>query len=163
MSHGTAIPKAILEVIEHDGSRRTVPISQSPFLIGRGVEAGNHLQLTDSRISRSCAAVVCTDGTFHLEDRGSRHGLFVNGKKMEPGPLREGDTITFGVSDSCQLVFRAGPVPRGLLLPPQRAAVAVAPASRFEVRHQTQADGEAAGEIHRGVLKQIVPRAGQNP
>jgi len=28
-----------LEVIEPDGARRTVPVGQTPFLIGRGAEA----------------------------------------------------------------------------------------------------------------------------
>ena len=106
MSSVTAIPEATLEVIEPEGSRRIVTITRSPFLIGRGAEAGNDLQLADGRISRSCAAVVYRDAAFHLEDRGSRHGLFVNGKKTHPGPLSDGDTVTFGINDSYQLVFR---------------------------------------------------------
>jgi len=35
---------------------RIVQVSESPFLIGRGLDTGNHLQLPDSRISRQCAA-----------------------------------------------------------------------------------------------------------
>jgi serine phosphatase RsbU (regulator of sigma subunit) len=99
------IPEGTLEVIEPDRTRRSVPVAQSPFLIGRGAEAGNHLQLADMRISRNCAAVVYTDGEYHLEDRGHRHGIFVNGERIKAGPLRDSDTITFGLPDSYQLIF----------------------------------------------------------
>jgi len=109
MSDGTAIPEAILEVLDPDGSRHSVSISPSPFLIGRGAEAGNHLQLTDGRISRNCAALVCRDAEFYLEDRGSRHGLFVNNERMQPAPLKNGDVISFGLENSFQLVFRTEP------------------------------------------------------
>ncbi len=50
--------EAVLEVISPDGARKYVRVTQTPFLIGRGAETGNHLQLTDRRISRNCAAIV---------------------------------------------------------------------------------------------------------
>ena len=50
--------EAVLEVVSPDGARRYARITQTPFMIGRGVETGNHLQLSDRRISRNCAAVV---------------------------------------------------------------------------------------------------------
>ena len=50
--------ETVLEVVSPDGSRRYVRVTQTPFLIGRGAETGNHLQLSDRRISRSCAAIV---------------------------------------------------------------------------------------------------------
>src|SRR5712692_10630995 len=108
MSDTLILPAAALEVIAPDGTRRMVRITQSPFLIGRGVETGNHLQLSDRRISRQCAAVVYAGGEFRLEDRGQRRGLFVNGEKMAGQPLREGDTINFGLDDSYELIFRSG-------------------------------------------------------
>src|SRR5712692_4179541 len=108
MSDTLILPAAALEVIAPDGTRRMVRITQSPFLIGRGLETGNHLQLSDRRISRQCAAVVYAGGEFRLEDRGQRRGLFVNGEKMAGQPLREGDTINFGLDDSYELIFRSG-------------------------------------------------------
>src|SRR2546429_4755183 len=72
---------AVLEVVSPDGARRYVRVTQSPFLIGRGAETGNHLQLSDRRISRNCAALVIETNRFYLEDRGQRRGLFVNGEK----------------------------------------------------------------------------------
>ena len=53
---------AVLEVVSPDGARRYVRVTQTPFLIGRGAETGNHLQLSDRRISRNCAALVIEAG-----------------------------------------------------------------------------------------------------
>jgi len=50
--------EAFLEVIAPDGSRNVVRINESPFLIGRGGETGNHLNLNDRRISRVGIAIV---------------------------------------------------------------------------------------------------------
>jgi phosphoserine phosphatase RsbU/P len=99
---------AVLEVVSPDGSRRFVRVTQTPFLIGRGAETGNHLQLSDRRISRNCAAVVSEGGQLYIEDRGQRRGLFVNGEKVDSRALEDGDGITFGLEDSYELVFRSG-------------------------------------------------------
>ncbi len=108
MSDTLILPDAALEVIAPDGSRRMVRITQSPFLIGRGAETGNHLQLSDRRISRQCAALVYVDSEFHLEDRGQRRGLYINGEKFTGRSLQEGDTISFGLEDSYELIFHSG-------------------------------------------------------
>ncbi len=108
MPEAAAIPEATLEVIQPDCTRRTVHVNQSPFLIGRGAEAGNHLQLGDTRISRNCAALVYNGGAFYLEDRGQRQGVFVNGEKITSRPLQDADTITFGHSDCYQIIFHFG-------------------------------------------------------
>lgn len=99
---------AVLEVISPDGARRFVRITQTPFLLGRGSETGNHLQLSDRRISRNCAAVVLEGGRLYIEDRGQRRGLYVNGEKVETRPLSDGDSITFGLDDSYEILFRSG-------------------------------------------------------
>jgi phosphoserine phosphatase RsbU/P len=99
---------AVLEVVSPDGARRYVRVTQTPFLIGRGAETGNHLQLSDRRISRNCAALVIEAGRLYIEDRGQRRGLFVNGEKVESRLLNDGDSITFGLEDSYELLFRSG-------------------------------------------------------
>jgi phosphoserine phosphatase RsbU/P len=99
---------AVLEVVSPDGARRYVRVAQTPFLIGRGAETGNHLQLSDRRISRNCAALVIEAGHLYIEDRGQRRGLFVNGEKVESRALNDGDSITFGLEDSYEIVFRSG-------------------------------------------------------
>ncbi len=98
--------EAVLEVVSPDGARRFARITQTPFHIGRGAETGNHLQLSDRRISRSCAAIVNEANHFYLEDRGQRRGLFVNGEKVEGRELQNGDVITFGLEDSYEIIFR---------------------------------------------------------
>ena len=111
MPEAPAIGDAVLEVIFADNSRRTAYIAESPFLIGRG-ETGNHLRLPDLRVSRHSASVVWRHGAYTLEDAGQQGGLFVNGKKITSHVLRDGDVITFGPADSCEVIFRtASPEP----------------------------------------------------
>jgi serine phosphatase RsbU (regulator of sigma subunit) len=100
------VGEAVLEVVSPDGARRFARITQTPFHIGRGAETGNHLQLSDRRISRNCAAIVNEANHFYLEDRGQRRGLFVNGEKVESRELQNGDVITFGLEDSYEIIFR---------------------------------------------------------
>jgi len=107
MTESLAQAEAVLEVISPDGARKYVRVTQTPFLIGRGAETGNHLQLTDRRISRNCAAIVTEANRYYMEDRGQRRGIFVNGEKVESRPLTDGDVITFGLEDSYQVIFRA--------------------------------------------------------
>jgi phosphoserine phosphatase RsbU/P len=85
-----------------------VAIDQSPFLIGRGSENGNHLAIDDSRISRKCAAVVQVEGAYQLQDMGQLGSLFVNEEKAAEKLLCDGDTIRLGVDDGCKLIFRIG-------------------------------------------------------
>jgi sigma-B regulation protein RsbU (phosphoserine phosphatase) len=107
MTEALAQSEAVLEVISPDGARKYVRVTQTPFLIGRGAETGNHLQLTDRRISRNCGAIVIEANRYYLEDRGQRRGMFVNGEKVESRVLNDGDVITFGLEDSYQVVFRS--------------------------------------------------------
>jgi phosphoserine phosphatase RsbU/P len=107
MTEALAQAEAVLEVISPDGARKYVRVTQTPFLIGRGAETGNHLQLTDRRISRNCGAIVTEAGRYYLEDRGQRRGVFVNGEKVESRALSDGDVITFGLEDSYQVIFRS--------------------------------------------------------
>jgi serine phosphatase RsbU (regulator of sigma subunit) len=99
--------ETVLEVVSPDGARRFVRVGQSPFLIGRGAETGNHLQLSDRRISRNCAAIVLEANKYYIEDRGQRRGLFVNGDKVESRELQDGDNITFGIDDSYEIIYRS--------------------------------------------------------
>ncbi|MBZ5659993.1 MAG: SpoIIE family protein phosphatase [Acidobacteriia bacterium] len=104
----------ILEVILPDKSRRTVGIVDSPFLMGRGDESGNHLQLDDPRISRRCAAILTEGKRCLLEDLGHRRGIFVNGNKIDHYVLSDGDVITFGYDDSYEIIFRAAGAERAM-------------------------------------------------
>jgi len=94
---------ASLVVIDPSGHRTRVPVAPVPFLIGR--QPDNHLVLRDSRASRSHARIVAEDSGYVIEDTGSRHGTFVNGKRVRRQGLHSSDRIEFGVQDSYQLVF----------------------------------------------------------
>src|SRR6202171_4926030 len=106
MSDLAAIDKTGIEVISPDNTRRFIPLTESPFCIGRG-ETGNQLQLVDSRISRQCAAIISEGDCFYVEDRGHRCGVFVNGEKCDRRVLKDGDVITFGLENSYEIIFRS--------------------------------------------------------
>jgi serine phosphatase RsbU (regulator of sigma subunit) len=98
-----AAEPASLIVTDPGGHRTRVPIAPLPFLIGR--QPQSNLILRDSRVSRTHARVVFEHGGYVLEDTGSRHGIFVNGQRIERQPLANSDRIDFGAQDSYQLLF----------------------------------------------------------
>ncbi len=103
----TLVPGEVsLELVSPENTRRSVPIAETPFSIGRG-EVGNHLAIPDRRISRNCAAISLEAGQHIIEDRGNQLGVFVNGEKITKRALQEGDIVTFGIENSYQIVFRS--------------------------------------------------------
>jgi serine phosphatase RsbU (regulator of sigma subunit) len=94
---------ASLIVVDPNGHRTRVEIRPVPFKIGR--QADNDLILRDSRASRNHAQIVLENGQYIIEDTGSRHGVHVNGTRVERQFLRNSDRIEFGVPDSYQLIF----------------------------------------------------------
>lgn len=100
---GASMRPAILTVVNPAGNRNRVPVDTLPFMIGRN--AGNHLVLRDNRISRSHAQIVHDEEGYAIEDLKSRAGLFVNGRRVERSPLRNGDQVEFGHSESYKLTF----------------------------------------------------------
>lgn len=135
MSEALPISEAVLEVHSNDGGKRYVRVTQTPFLIGRGAETGNHLQLNDRRISRNCAAIVSEANQFYIEDRGQRRGLFVNGEKIESRELHAGDVITFGLEDSYEIVFRSS----------ETSGDESIPMFLTRIEHMTSADQSSGG------------------
>jgi DNA-binding NtrC family response regulator len=81
--------------------------------VGRGGEA--EIQLADSRVSRRHATVEPRQDGFLVRDGGSRHGTFVNGKRVSGegavaptgAVLRVGDVLLLAVEDVER--FRARP------------------------------------------------------
>jgi serine phosphatase RsbU (regulator of sigma subunit) len=107
MTEHTARHKTFLEVVIPGHPQQSIPVSHSPFLIGRRDGTGNHLELDEKRISRRCAAIVTARGGHRLEDRGNHAGIFVNGVKVAKKTLHDGDTIGFGCDDACTIRFRS--------------------------------------------------------
>ncbi len=117
------LPEAALEVISPDGTRQIMRVECTPFLIGRGADVGNHVQLSDRRISRQCAALIFDGRAFRLEDRGQKRGLFINGQKAP-------ETVTLRVG---RILFRTLPSRRCLetrrirVVPGDSVAVEISP------------------------------------
>ncbi len=114
----TADSSASLVVIDPNGRRTRVPLFPFPFRIGRAPD--NNLVLRDGRISRNHAQVSSEDGNCVLEDLGSRHGVWVNGERVEKSRVLHGsERIEFGVPDGYQLLFtRSGEEIQRLLAKP---------------------------------------------
>src|SRR5215831_20993593 len=98
-----AAAPASLVVADPGGHRTRVPVEPLPFQIGRQPES--HLILRDSRVSRVHARILVEKGQYIVEDCGSRHGTFVNGKRITRHTLANSDRIDFGTQDSYHLVF----------------------------------------------------------
>jgi serine phosphatase RsbU (regulator of sigma subunit) len=94
---------ASLVVVDPHGHRTRVPIEPMPFRIGRQPE--NELIIRDSRVSRTHARILVEDARYVLEDCGSRHGTYVNGKRVSRHLLQGSDKIEFGAQDSYHLIF----------------------------------------------------------
>jgi serine phosphatase RsbU (regulator of sigma subunit) len=94
---------ASLIVMDPTGHRARIELEPVPFRIGRHAE--NHLVIRDSRASRNHARIVAEHGHYVLEDGGSRHGTFVNGRRITRHVLESADRIEFGFPDSYQITF----------------------------------------------------------
>jgi len=92
-----------LVVINPSGNRSRVSIDTVPFVIGR--QAGNQLVLRDNRASRVHARIVEENGQYVIEDLNSRHGVYVNGERVQKRQLANSDRIDFGFQDSYKLIF----------------------------------------------------------
>lgn len=103
----SAVPaNAYIEVVFPERPVQVVPITELPFFIGRGAENGNHLSIDDMRISRRSAVISASASGLVIEDHGQRAGIFVNGEPARTHSLADGDRISLGADDGCQLVFR---------------------------------------------------------
>ena len=91
-----------LEVSDQHG-RRVVLVDKDPFTIGRRI--GSDLHLTNADVSRVHAEITAADGGFRLCDRGSRHGVFVNGEAVAEHRLAHGDRVRLGQREGAEFVF----------------------------------------------------------
>ncbi len=97
-SQDSSSASLLLTVISPTHERRQVRVDRSPFRIGRLPD--RELPLKDSRISRSHAQILKEGDSYFVEDCESRHGVFVNGRKVQRARLRSRDRIDFGIQES---------------------------------------------------------------
>jgi serine phosphatase RsbU (regulator of sigma subunit) len=132
MSEHSHLHQTVLEVAFPDHPNQLIPVTHSPFHLGRGSD--NHLLLEDARISHRCASIVEGKGGHTLVDRGSHTGVFINGEKVVKRTLCDGDRIAFGLGDGCTIIFRS--------------TAAQATLANVLARMGKQPNGEAAHPAH---------------
>jgi serine phosphatase RsbU (regulator of sigma subunit) len=91
-----ALAKKPTLLIETAGQRRKVPVSKTPFTLGRSDQCD--LVISDLRVSRQHAKVIEENANYIIVDAGSRHGTFVNGAREERATLHHNDTIALGTA-----------------------------------------------------------------
>ncbi len=88
--------RAALTVVSGPDTGRVFPIIGEPIL-GRGRHC--EVRIEDNSVSRAHAQVVKRgDLCWVIEDRGSRNGTFVNGRRIQWHELHDGDGIQLGGS-----------------------------------------------------------------
>ncbi|MBM3813645.1 MAG: FHA domain-containing protein [Acidimicrobiia bacterium] len=98
---------ALLAIVNPSGHRSRIALNQFPHHIGR--QPDNQLVLRDNRVSRVHARIDVEGGNYIIEDLQSRHGVFVNGERIEGRRiLASSDAITYGFPDGYQLIFLLG-------------------------------------------------------
>jgi len=87
-----SIDKIVLQDLKEG---RNYSFSRDEVKIGRSSD--NHLVLKDSTVSRRHARLFFKDGTWFVEDLGSKNGTFLNGGLLkEPARVFPGDEISLG-------------------------------------------------------------------
>lgn len=119
-----SVPPAKL-VCDHGTERRVIPLDHVPFTIGRRTDSD--LVITDARVSREHAAIQLEAADYVLVDSGTRHGTYVNGRKIDRHKLEPNDRIEFGAGGGPCVIFN------GTALDGMDAGQEVAAASRVSI------------------------------
>ena len=69
---------------------------QFPLIIGRSADAD--VTLDDRWASRRHCLIEAQDGTFVVQDLGSKHGTLLNDAIISEAILRPGDTLSIGLT-----------------------------------------------------------------
>jgi pSer/pThr/pTyr-binding forkhead associated (FHA) protein len=77
-----------------DPEQPPIELKRSVLLIGRHPECDVRINLTS--ISRRHCCLAQVDDTMIVRDLGSRHGVWVNGRRVEERVLKPGDQLAIG-------------------------------------------------------------------
>lgn len=85
-----------LHVVGGRDAGRLVPLERGRLVVGRAPDCG--VVLADDRVSRRHAEVRVRGSTIHVADLGSANGTFVDGVRLDAGPvlLRAGQLVRVG-------------------------------------------------------------------
>jgi len=101
---GESGPGAFPSLVLVQGSeQRTLPLIHSPFSVGRKID--KDLVIADPRVSRDHAQIISENGSYWVVDQGSKHGTYVNGRRVERHKLERNDLVEFGARGGAYVIF----------------------------------------------------------
>jgi signal transduction histidine kinase len=98
----------LIPMLGGPGSAR-YPLTEQLQLVGRSERA--EIALLEPTVSRRHATLHCEGGRVILKDLGSKHGTFVNSKRVSNATLKVGDIVVFGLSLVLRLETSDEPLP----------------------------------------------------
>ena len=95
--------KAVMSrlVLVKDGAEQSFPLTRDTYTVGR--HRNNDIVVSDPKVSSFHARLDRSPDGFTVVDLKSRNGSFINGKRVETGPLKIGDELKMGPA---KLVYR---------------------------------------------------------
>lgn len=93
--------QAVLEAVSGPLAGRQWVLDRQDVLLGRGRDCV--IRIPDLTVSRRHARLRYAQGTWFIQDQGSKGGTFVNGRRVMAARLQPEDTITIGKTI---LIFR---------------------------------------------------------
>jgi signal transduction histidine kinase len=91
---GASLVLAVLEVVRGSVVERAFFLKGRPYTIGRARH--NDIALAEASVSKVHARLEYREGAFHIEDRGSLHGVYVNAARIQTAPLTAGAHVQLG-------------------------------------------------------------------
>lgn len=82
-------------IFKENNAERRVPIDKDVVIIGRSKDCD--LSVSSEAISRKHARVEKREGSYFIEDLGSRNGIYVNNEKTMGSKLKDGDFVKLGL------------------------------------------------------------------
>jgi hypothetical protein len=83
-----------LELMRGQVPGEIIPVLGTDFFIGRGSQ--NDYVLRDPDVSRQHARLRFAQGSWFIQDQGSKAGVMVNGNTVRAAKIQSGDQITIG-------------------------------------------------------------------
>ena len=85
---------AELAILDRCGMETRITVIRLPAILGRDLRSD--VQLTDPWVSRLHCVLSEIEGTVVVRDLGSKHGVFVNGYRVNDSHVLPGDRLTLG-------------------------------------------------------------------
>ena len=90
-----------LVLMKDGGGETSFPLTRETYTVGR--HRNNDIVISDPKVSSFHARLDRSPDGFVVVDLKSRNGSYINGRRVETGPLRNGDEVRMGPA---RLVYR---------------------------------------------------------